>query len=55
MVKLLEQSMPLAPSEYDESTFVRILRDLELALTKIEFPSMITSEDDNNSLTWFME
>mgnify|MGYP003125686744 FL=1 len=55
MVKLLEQSMPLAPSEYDESAFVRILRDLELGLTKIEITSKITSEDDNNSLTWFME
>tara|TARA_R100000664_G_C2754486_1_gene142118 strand:- start:1136 stop:1303 length:168 start_codon:yes stop_codon:yes gene_type:complete len=55
MVKLLEQSMPLAPSEYDSVTFVRILRDLEMALTKIEFPEQITSQDDNNSLTWFME
>ena len=55
MVKLLEQSMPLAPSEYDESTFVRILRDIEMALTKIEFPVEVTGEEESHGILWFSE
>jgi hypothetical protein len=36
-------------------TFVRILRDLEMALTKIDFPAVVSGEDDTNGVAWFME
>jgi len=45
----------MAPDEYDPDTFVRILRDLEMALTKIDFPSVVSGEDDTNGLNWFMD
>ena len=54
MVSLLDHSMPMAPNEYDPDTFVRILRDLEMALTKIEFPAVVSGEDDTNGVNWFM-
>ena len=55
MASLLDHSMPMAPDEYDPDTFVRILRDLEIALTKIDFPSVVSGEDDTNGLNWFMD
>lgn len=55
MVSLLDHSMPMAPDEYDPDTFVRILRDLEMALTKIDFPSVVSGQDDTNGLNWFMD
>ena len=55
MASLLDHSMPMAPDEYDPDTFVRILRDLEMALTKIDFPSVVSGEDDPNGLNWFMD
>ncbi len=55
MSSLLDHSMPMAPDEYDADTFVRILRDLEMALTKIDFPSVVSGEDDTNGLNWFMD
>lgn len=55
MAILLDHSMPTAPDEYDADTFVRILRDLEMALTKIDFPAVISGEDDTNGLNWFMD
>jgi|TARA_R110000751_G_scaffold40951_1_gene96597 hypothetical protein len=45
----------MAPDEYDPDTFVRILRDLEMALTKIDFPSVVSGQDDTNGLNWFMD
>jgi|TARA_R110000787_G_scaffold14551_2_gene44828 hypothetical protein len=54
MVSLLDHSMPMAPSEYDPDTFVRILRDLEMALTKIDFPAVVSGQDDTNGMNWFM-
>jgi len=55
MVKLLDHSMPIAPDEYDADTFVRILSDLEMALTKIDFPAVVSGEDDDNGKNWFMD
>jgi|TARA_R100000995_G_C3464208_1_gene114785 hypothetical protein len=55
MVKLLDHAMPMAPDSYDTDTFVRILRDLEMALTKMDFPSVVSGEDDDNGKTWFMD
>ena len=55
MASLLDHSMPMAPDEYDPDTSVRILRDLEMALTKIDFPSVVSGEDDTNGLNWFMD
>tara|TARA_R110002126_G_scaffold155708_1_gene302783 strand:+ start:768 stop:935 length:168 start_codon:yes stop_codon:yes gene_type:complete len=54
MVSLLDHSMPMAPNEYDPDTFVRILRDLEMALTKIDFPAVVSGQDDTNGMNWFM-
>ena len=54
MVSLLDHSMPMAPDEYDPDTFVRILRDLEMALTKIEFPAEVEGKDESRVLTWIM-
>ena len=47
--------MPMAPDQYDADTFVRILRDLEMALTKIDFPAVVSGEDDDNGKNWFMD
>jgi hypothetical protein len=47
--------MPLAPDQYEAEAFVRILRDIEMALTKIEFPAVVSGEDDTNALNWFMD
>jgi len=55
MAKLLDHAMPMAPDQYDADTFVRILRDLEMALTKMDFPSVVSGEDDTNGVAWFME
>tara|TARA_R110000787_G_scaffold199385_1_gene310472 strand:- start:141 stop:308 length:168 start_codon:yes stop_codon:yes gene_type:complete len=55
MVSLLDHSMPMAPDEYDPDTFVRILRDLEMALTKIDFPAVVSGQDDTNGMNWFMD
>ena len=55
MSKLLDHAMPLAPDAYDADTFVRIMRDIEMALTKMEFPAVISGEDDTNGVNWFMD
>ena len=55
MSKLLDHAMPLAPDEYDADTVVRIMRDIEMALTKMEFPAVISGEDDTNGVNWFMD
>ena len=55
MAKLLDHSMPMAPDQYDADTIVRILRDLEMALTKIDFPAVVSGEDDANGKNWFMD
>ena len=55
MASLLDHNFPLVPSNYDPDTFTRIFRDLEMALTKIDFPAVVSGEDDANGLSWFME
>tara|TARA_R110000824_G_scaffold107704_2_gene254211 strand:+ start:3897 stop:4064 length:168 start_codon:yes stop_codon:yes gene_type:complete len=55
MASLLDHNFPLVPSNYDQDTFTRIFRDLEMALTKIDFPAVVSGEDDANGLSWFME
>jgi hypothetical protein len=53
MAKLLDHSFPDAPKDYDPDTMQRILRDMEMALTKMEFPTKIEGKDENDALTWF--
>ena len=55
MVKLLDHSMPSPPAEYDIEAFTRILRDIEMALTKIEFPAVVSGDDETQSMLWFGE
>ena len=55
MVKILDLSMPTPPVEYDVDAFVRILRDIEMALTKTDLPAVVSGEDDTNGISWFME
>lgn len=45
----------MVPEQYDADVFVRIMRDLEMALTKIEFPAVVSGEDDTKGINWFME
>ena len=54
MVKLLDHAIPTAPEEYETDAFSIILRDLEMALTKVDFPRKVTVEDDLNGVSWFM-
>ena len=54
MGKLLDHSFPDAPLDYDSLVLQRIIRDIEMALTKKEIPSEIEGKDENSSLTWFM-
>ena len=55
MVKLLDHSMPTPPEEYDTEDFTRILRDIEMALTKLEFPAVVSGDDETQSMLWFGE
>jgi|TARA_R100000808_G_C2127977_1_gene137811 hypothetical protein len=55
MAKLLDHAMPMVPDEYDPDVFVRIMRDLEMALTKTEIPAVISGQDDTRAISWFME
>ena len=54
MAKILEQSLPTAPLEYDAGIYQRVLSDLEMSLTKINFPAVVSGEDDANALAWFL-
>jgi hypothetical protein len=54
MGKLLDHSFPDAPIEYEPNTIQRILRDIEMSLSKVDFPSKVEGEDENRALTWFM-
>ena len=54
MARLLDHSFPDAPTEYDLETWQRVLRDIEMALTKTEFPSEVEGKDENRALTWFV-
>ena len=54
MGRLLDHSFPDAPTDYEYSIFQRILRDVEISLTKKEIPSEIEGKDENNALTWFL-
>jgi len=54
MGRLLDHSFPDAPVDYEYSIFQRILRDMEISLTKKEIPSEIEGKDENNALTWFL-
>jgi hypothetical protein len=55
MARLLEHSFPDAPVQYDQNTWRRILRDIEMSLSKLEFPSQIEGKDENKALTWFID
>jgi len=55
MASLLDHNFPMVPEEYDPDIFARIMRDLEIALTKFDFPAVMSGEDDTKSFSWFME
>ena len=55
MASLLDHNFPMIPEEYDPGTFARIMRDLEMALTKFDVPAVISGEDDTKGFSWFME
>ena len=55
MASLLDHNFPEVPTVYDPDVFARIMRDLEMALTKIEFPEVLSGQDDLNALAWFAE
>jgi hypothetical protein len=54
MAKLLDHSFPDAPEPYSAETLQRVLRDIEMALTKVEFPAEVEGKDESKALTWFM-
>jgi hypothetical protein len=53
MARLLDHSFPDASTEYDQEATQRFHRDIEMALTKIEFPTIIEGKDENKAITWF--
>jgi len=55
MSSLLDHAFPLVPATYDQDTFSRIMRDLEMALTKIDFPAVVSGEDETKGYSWFFE
>ena len=55
MASLLDHNFPAIPPEYDPDIFIRIMRDLEMALTMFNFPAVMSGEDDTKGLSWFME
>ena len=55
MARLLDHAMPMSPEEYDADIFTRILRDLEMALTKTDLPAVVSGKDDTNGISWFMD
>jgi|TARA_R110000803_G_scaffold70348_1_gene133170 hypothetical protein len=55
MGSLLDHSFPDAPMVYEPETYQRILRDIEMALTKKEFPVEIEGKDQSRALSWFFE
>jgi hypothetical protein len=55
MARLLDHAMPMAPDQYDADIFTRILRDLEMALTKTDLPAVVSGKDDTNGINWFMD
>jgi len=55
MAHLLDHSFPNAPEVYDVETFQRILRDIEMALTRIDFPPEVEGKEDTRALTWFLD
>jgi len=54
MARLLDHSFPDAPTEYDPDIWQRVLRDVEISLTKSEIPLQIEGKDENAAVTWFM-
>jgi hypothetical protein len=55
MARLLETTLPLVQPEYDVETMIRLVSDIENALTKTDLPAVISGEDDTNGLNWFMD
>tara|TARA_R100000808_G_scaffold15950_2_gene36381 strand:- start:3426 stop:3593 length:168 start_codon:yes stop_codon:yes gene_type:complete len=53
MARLLDHSFPDAPIEYNVEATQRVYRDIEMALTKIEFPTRVEGIDENQAITWF--
>ena len=53
MGRLLDHSFPDATTEYDPTATQRFYRDIEMALTKVEFPTRVEGVDENQAITWF--
>lgn len=54
MARLLDHSFPDAPVEYNSDIWQRVLRDIEISLTKTELPLQVEGKDENAAVTWFM-
>ncbi len=54
MAKLLDHNLPQVPDTYDADTFEMILRDIDISLTKVDFPAVIEGRDDARSMAWFL-
>ena len=54
MARLLDHSFPDAPLEYNSDVWQRVLRDIEISLTKTELPLQVEGKDENAAVTWFM-
>ena len=55
MARLLETSLPIIPVEYSADVMIRVIQTIENALTSKEIPSVISSEDDTNGISGFMD
>jgi len=55
MASLLDHNFPEVPETYDPDVFARIMRDLEMALTKIDFPAIVSGDEETKGFSWFFE
>ena len=53
-MKLLDHSFPDASEQYNADEWQRILRDIEMSLSKVEFPAVVEGRDESIALSWFM-
>ena len=55
MSKLLETALPIVPDQYEAETWSRIVRELEMALTRVDFPENVSVKDDTDGINWFID
>tara|TARA_R100000315_G_C5157666_1_gene90594 strand:+ start:112 stop:279 length:168 start_codon:yes stop_codon:yes gene_type:complete len=54
MSKLLQTTFQTPPQEYDATVFQGILKDIEDALTRKDFPEQVEGKEESSALNWFM-